>query len=106
MIQDTAWIGAIDHRISASIVFFVLVLLLNVGKRRGHFALRAAAMLVAMCLTGWLLRTLSDEWLQDIRLQGLCFPPRSWRFISCLWRPVTSVTGWALRKTCIMACWR
>ena len=73
MIQDTAWIGAIDHRISASIVFFVLVLLLNVGKKRSHFALRAAAMLVAMCLTGWLLRTLSDEWLQDIRLQGLCF---------------------------------
>ena len=72
MIQDTVWIGAIDHRISASIVFFLLMLVLNTAKKRGQFALRAGATLAVMCLASWVLRSLSDEWLQDIRLQGLC----------------------------------
>ena len=31
MINDSIWIGVIDHRISASIVFFVLVLLLTIN---------------------------------------------------------------------------
>ncbi len=73
MIGNLAWIGAVDHRISAAIVFFALTLLLNTGKKRSHFPLRALAMLTAMCAAGWLLRSLSDEWLLDMRFQALCF---------------------------------
>ena len=73
MITNVAWIGAVDHRISAAIVFFVLLLLLNTGARRRLFPLRAGAALLTMCAVSWVLRTLSDVWLADARLQALCF---------------------------------
>ncbi len=73
MITNQAWIGAIDHRISAAILSFALLLLLNTGKKRSPFPLRAAAALAVMCLCSWLLRTLADVWLQDLRLQALCY---------------------------------
>ena len=73
MIYDEAWIGAIDHRISAAIVFFMLLLLLNNGRRRTLFPLRALGSLAVMCAASWVIRSLSDEWLTDVRLQGLCY---------------------------------
>ena len=73
MITNVAWIGAVDHRISAAIVFFVLLLLLNTGARRRLFPLRAGAVLLTMCAVSWVLRSLSDVWLADARLQALCF---------------------------------
>lgn len=73
MITNVAWIGAVDHRISAAIVFFLLFLLLNTGTRRGLFPLRAGAVLLTMCAVSWALRTLSDVWLANIYQQGLCY---------------------------------
>ena len=63
MIHNFAWIGTVDHRISAAVVFFVLMLLLNKGEKRPLFPLRALGVLAAMCLASWLTRSLSDEWL-------------------------------------------
>ena len=73
MIANLSWIGAVDHRISAAIVFFILLLLLSTGKKRGFFPLRAGLTLAVMCLASWGIRTLSDELITDIRLQGLCY---------------------------------
>ena len=73
MIHNFAWIGTVDHRISAAVVFFVLMLLLNKGEKRPLFPLRALWVLIAMCLASWLTRSLSDEWLSDVRLQALCY---------------------------------
>ena len=61
MISDTIWIGAIDHRISAAVIFFVLALLLNTGEKRKAFPLRAAGSFLAMCFVSWLLRSFSDN---------------------------------------------
>ena len=72
MISNQLWIGGIDHRISAALVLFLLLLLLNTGKKRPLFPLRAGAVLAAMCLCSWLLRSLADEWIPDLRLQALC----------------------------------
>ncbi len=73
MTTNLIWISAVDHRISAAIVFFILMLLLNTGKRRSLFVLRAAAVLASMCLCSWLLRSLSDEWLGSLHLRALCY---------------------------------
>ncbi len=73
MISNQLWVGAVDHRISAAIVLFVLMLLLNTGKKRGLFPLRAGITLAVMCLCSWLLRTMSDEWITNVYLQGACF---------------------------------
>ncbi len=72
MINNLVWIGAVDHRISAAIVLFVLMLLLNTGKRRSLFPLRALAAFAVMCLSSWVFRSLSDEWITDVRFQALC----------------------------------
>ncbi len=72
MITNLSWIGAVDHRISAAIVFFVLLLLLNTGQRRSRFPLRIGVTLAVMCLCSWALRTLSDDRLQNVYLQALC----------------------------------
>ena len=37
MINNLSWIGAVDHRISAAIVFFILLLLLSTGKSADFF---------------------------------------------------------------------
>ena len=73
MITNLSWIGAVDHRISAAIVFFILLLLLSTGKKRRFFPLRAGLTLMVMVLASWGLRTLSDEMITDIRIQGLCY---------------------------------
>ncbi len=73
MITNLSWIGAVDHRISAAIVFFVLLLLLNTGKKRNGFPLRIGVTLAVMCLASWALRTLSDDRLQNVYLQALCY---------------------------------
>ena len=72
MISNQSWVGAVDHRISAAIVFFVLMLLLNTGKKHGSFPLRAGVTLAVMCLSSWLLRSMSDEWLTSAYAQALC----------------------------------
>ena len=71
MISNHNWIGAFDHRISAAVVLFVLMLLLNTGARRKPFALRALGVLLAMAGASWVFRSFSDAWLTDVRLQGL-----------------------------------
>ena len=73
MISNQLWIGAVDHRISAAIVLFVLMLLLNTGKKRGRFLLRAGITLTVMCLCSWLFRTISDEWSTNAYVQAACF---------------------------------
>ena len=73
MISNQLWIGAVDHRISAAVLFFILLPLLNTGKKQPLFPLRALAVLAVMCSASWLLRSLSDEWITDPRLQALCF---------------------------------
>ncbi|MBQ8160631.1 MAG: sensor histidine kinase [Clostridia bacterium] len=73
MLQDFEWIGLIDHRISAAVVFFVLLPLLNRGKRRTNYPLRLALIFFLMTLSSWVLRTLSDEVLDAVILQGLCY---------------------------------
>ncbi len=73
MITNLSWIGAVDHRISAAIVFFALLLLLNTGKKRSWFPARIGATLAVMCLCSWALRTLSDVQLQNVYLQALCY---------------------------------
>ena len=72
MISNQLWIGAVDHRISAAVLFFILLLLLNTGKKQRLFPLRAGAVLAGMCLSSWLLRSMSDEWIADPRLQAVC----------------------------------
>ena len=73
MISNQLWVWAVDHRISAAIVLFVLMLVLNTGKRRSRFFLRAGVSVVVMCLCSWLLRTLSDEWIRNVYLQAMCY---------------------------------
>lgn len=73
MISNQFWVGAVDHRISAAIVLFVLMLLLNTGKKRGPFLLRAAVTLAVMCLCSWLFRTISDERSANAYVQAACF---------------------------------
>ena len=73
MITNLSWIGAVDHRISAAIVFFMLLLLLNTGKKRSWFPVRAGVTLAVMCVCSWALRTLSDVQLQNVYLQALCY---------------------------------
>ena len=73
MISNQLWVWAVDHRISAAIVLFVLMLVLNTGKRRSRFFLRAGVSMVVMCLCSWLLRTLSDEWIRNVYLQAMCY---------------------------------
>ena len=71
MIYDNAWVAAVDHRISAAVVFFMLFLLLNIPRRRKGFAARAALALMAMCAASWLARYCADVIFSDIRLRGV-----------------------------------
>ena len=73
MISDVAWIGAVDHRISAAIVFFLLMLLLNGGKKRSRFPLRAAVSLAAMCGVSWVIRSLAEVWTQNLYNQAVSY---------------------------------
>ena len=70
MINDYQWIAVIDHRISAAVVFFVLMLLLNTGERRRLFPLRAALSLTGMCVCSWLIRYTADVLARSIWIQA------------------------------------
>ncbi len=70
MIANTAWIGSVDHRVSAAVVFFVL-LLLNTGPRRGLFPLRAAGAFLVMLGVNWLIRSLADVWAPNVMVQAM-----------------------------------
>jgi hypothetical protein len=76
MITDLTWISKIDHRISAGVVFFVLLLLLNRAPKREKFPLRAACVLVLMCAGSWLARFAADEFFSEIHLRGLAYSVR------------------------------
>ena len=71
MMTDSAWIGAIDHRISSAIVFFMLGLMLDMPEKRRRFPLRAAVGLLTLCAASWAVRTCAEVLLSDIRLQGI-----------------------------------
>ena len=71
MISNFAWIGSIDHRISAAVVFFVLMLLLNSGEKQPLFPLRAAASFAVMAAVSWVIRSLADVWAPNIHIQAL-----------------------------------
>lgn len=70
MISDLLWIRDIDHRISAAVVFFVLVLLLNTGERRRLFPLRAAGVFLVMSGAVWGIRSLADVWAPNLTVQA------------------------------------
>ena len=76
MITDLTWISKIDHRISAGVVFFGLLLLLNRAPKREMFPLRAAGVLVLMCAGSWLARFAADEVFSEVHLQGLAYSVR------------------------------
>ena len=71
MMTDSFLIRALDYRISAAIVFFVLLLMLNTAKPRRRFFLRAGLTLVVMGGVSWVIRYVTEElFAQDLRLQG------------------------------------
>ena len=76
MITDLAWIRAVDHRISAAIVFFALLMLLNTAPRRERFLLRALLVLGLMCLASWLTRYVSEVVFQDTLWKALGYSVR------------------------------
>ena len=71
MINDSLWISAFDHRVSAAVVFFLLLFLLNTGSRRRLFVPRALISFAVMLAASWVIRSFTDEWTADPRLQSL-----------------------------------
>ena len=71
MMNDVAYIGAVDHRISSAIVFFMLLLLLNTPPRRKRFVLMSLFAVAAMCLASWSVRFLAEEYFTNLYLQGV-----------------------------------
>ena len=71
MTRDSLWISAIDHRVSAAVVFFMLLMLLNVPARRRRFALKALASFAVMCAASWLVRYCADVIFTEIHLRGI-----------------------------------
>ena len=71
MMTDASWVGAIDHRISSAIVFFMLMLMLNTPPKRKHFGLAIAAGLVITCAASWAVRYVTDVVFVNIMFQGL-----------------------------------
>ena len=76
MITDLTWISKIDHRISAGVVFSVLLLLLNKAPKKPLFWLRFFAILLLMCLSSWLTRFAADEFFVEVHLHGLAYSIR------------------------------
>ena len=76
MITDLTWISKVDHRISAGVVFFVLLLLLNKAQKKPRFWLRAVGLLFLMCASSWLARFAADEFFVEKHLQGLAYSIR------------------------------
>ena len=71
MMTDASWVGAIDHRISSAIVFFVLGLMLSTPPKRKHFGLVVLPGLPIMCVAAWTVRYVSDVVFTNILFQGL-----------------------------------
>ena len=76
MITDLTWISKVDHRVSAGVVFFVLLLLLNHAPKRQLFWLRAFGIFLLMCVSSWLARFAADEYFAEIHLQSLAYSIR------------------------------
>ena len=71
MRSNLPWISNVDHRISAAVMFFALMLLLNNGKKRKLFPLRALCTLLVMCGVSWVIRSLADVWAPNLVVQGI-----------------------------------
>ena len=71
MMTDASWVGAIDHRISSAIVFFMLMLMLNTPPRRSRRILFIALGLPLMCAASWTVRYVSDVIFTNLLFQGL-----------------------------------
>lgn len=71
MTQSFWWMPAIEFRISAGIVFFLILLLWARGKPRSHLALRRVCCLALLCLTSWCVRFVTDELLRNPVLNAL-----------------------------------
>lgn len=71
MTQSVWWMPAIDFRISAGIVFFLILLLWARGERRGHLALRRLGCLALLCVTSWVTRFVTDVALVSAPLSAL-----------------------------------
>ena len=71
MISDNQWIQLVDHRISSAVIFFYLLVLLGVPKKKKLFLLRLAGSLLVMCATSFLIRYGTDRLFSDVRVQGI-----------------------------------
>lgn len=71
MTTDLWFIRVIDHRISTALIFFLLLVLMGKKSRRPVFPLRLLISLLTMCVVSWGLRTLVDESLAGVVLQGV-----------------------------------
>ena len=76
MNTDYTWIGSVDHRISAAIVFFSLLVFLNTAPKRNHYVLRICCVMLAMCAVSWITRFGSDVLFAEIHWKGLCYSVR------------------------------
>lgn len=71
MTHGVWWMPAIDFRISAGIVFFLILLLWARGESRGHLALRRVCCLALLCGTSWCTRYVTDVLLVSAPLNAL-----------------------------------
>ncbi len=71
MITDNWWIEQIDHRVSAAIIFSFLLLLLNGGKKRSLFVLRAGVSVLVMMIAGFAVRWCTDVIFTETWLRAL-----------------------------------
>ena len=71
MTTDLWFIRVVDHRISTALIFFLLLVLMGKKSRRPVFPLRLFISLLTMCVVSWVLRTLVDESLTGLVLQGV-----------------------------------
>ena len=71
VIYNYPWIGEIDHRISAAVVFFVLLLLLNTGEKRPLFPLRTAASFAVMAGVSWVIRFFTESISGNLFVQAV-----------------------------------
>lgn len=71
MMTDHWIIQHIDHRISTAMIFFLILLLSGNKKQRSMYPLRAAVSLLAMCIVSWCIRTVVDEHVIGVVMQGV-----------------------------------
>ena len=71
MMTDNAWIQHIDHRISAAVIFFVLLVLLRAPRVRKQYALHLAASFVIMAAASLMIRVVTENMAHSLRLEGV-----------------------------------